>query len=211
MLQFLAACSQKDLHRRQASIAYMFKKSFLSLLVFVASLSACAPSKTVVVTSPPVKPAKEAPSTELTWSMDVPKDWEKETRPNPTALHDVRRVLSASKTFKTEAGEVEAVLQVVVGHISKQESDNFAQNIVEIETNRDNAKVLDGRVAKLGQVVGFELVEVRQIDKHMLKAILMKGGAKDGFAVLASCGSPVQAAEEVMPECSKILDTLVIK
>lgn len=191
----------------------MFKNSLLSLL-FVAALSACS-SKTVVVT-PPAKPApapktEVAPVTKVTWSMDVPKDWEKETRPDPTELHDVRRVLSASKTFKVESGEGTAVLQVIVGHISKEESDNFAQNILEIESNRDNAKVLDGRVTKLGQTPGFELIEVRQLDKRTLAAILMKGGAKDGFGVLATCGTPVQTAEEVLPECSKILDTLVIK
>ncbi len=189
----------------------MLKNSLLSL-IFVAALSACS-SKTVVVT-PPAKPAPKteaAPVAKVTWSMDVPKDWEKDTRPDPTELHDVRRVLSASKTFKVEGGEGTAVLQVIVGHISKEESDNFAENILEIETNRPNAKVLDGRTTKLGQTPGFELVEVRQLDPRTLAAILMKGGAKDGFGVLATCGTPVQTAEEVLPECSKILDTLVIK
>lgn len=189
----------------------MLKNSLLSLIL-VAALSACS-SKTVVVT-PPAKPAlkaEAAPVAKVTWSMDVPKDWEKDTRPDPTELHDVRRVLSASKTFKVEGGEGTAVLQVIVGHISKEESDNFAENILEIETNRPNAKVLDGRATKLGQTPGFELIEVRQLDPRTLAAILMKGGAKDGFGVLATCGTPVQTAEEVLPECSKILDTLVIK
>lgn len=189
----------------------MLKNSLLSL-VFALVLGACS-SKTVVVTPPakPVAPKQEAPVAKVTWSMDVPKDWEKDTRPDPTELHDVRRVLSASKKFKVEGGEGTAVLQVIVGHISKEESDNFVENVLELETNRPNAKVLDGRPTKLGQTTGLELIEVRQLDPRTLAAILMKVGAKDGFGVLATCGTPVQTAEEVLPECSKILDTLVIK
>ena len=187
----------------------MFKNSLLSLL-FIVALSACS-SKTVVVTPTKTVPKIETPVTKVTWSMDVPNDWEKDARSDPTKLHDVQRVLHASKKFKVEGGEGTAVIQVIVGHISKEESDNFVENILEIETNRSNAKVLNGRPTKLGQTPGFELIEIRQLDPHTLAAILVKVGAKDGFGVLASCGTPVQTAEEVLPECSKILDTLVIK
>lgn len=191
----------------------MFKNSFLGL-VLVAALSACSPTKTVVVT-PPAKPPitkPVAPASKVTWSIDVPKGWEKETQPDPTDLHDVRRVLTATKAIAVDGGEANVVLTVTVGRISAEESAAFPENIFEIEKNRRNAKVLDARAIELGDgVEGVELAELRQLDAHTLAAIMVVAGAKDGVGVLAACGTPVQAAEEVLPVCAKIVETLKIK
>jgi hypothetical protein len=189
----------------------MLKNSFFGL-VLVAALSACSPSKTVVVTAP-VKPAKvEAPTSKATWTIDVPKDWDKETTADPTDLHDVRRVLTATKTFVVDGGEANVVLTVTAGHISTEEANSFPENILKIEQHRHNAKVLDAREIELGDKVdGVELVELRQLDPKTLAVLAVTAGAKDGLGVLAVCGAPVQVAEEVIPQCLKIVETLKLK
>lgn len=192
----------------------MLKNSFLGLIL-VAALSACSPSKTVIVTPKTVTTptAKlEAPASKVTWTIDVPKDWEKETTADPTELHDVRRVLTATKTIVAGGGEANVVLTVTVGHISAEESAAFPENIFKIEQQRHNAKVLDAREIELGdKVEGVELVELRQLDPRTLAVLAVVAGAKDGLGVLAVCGTPVQAAEEVVPQCLKIVETLKIK
>ncbi len=189
----------------------MLKNSFLGLIL-VAALSACSPTKTVVVT-PPSKPvAKTVPASKVTWSIDVPKDWEKETQPDPTDLHDVKRVLTATKTIVANGGEANVVLTVTVGHISREEAAAFPVNILEIEQHRRNAKVLDARPIELGdKVEGVELAELRQLDAHSLAALIVVAGAKEDVGVLAACGTPVQAAEEALPICAKIVESLKIK
>jgi hypothetical protein len=192
----------------------MLKNSFLGLIL-VAALSACSPTKTVIVT-PNVKPvAKTAPATpasKVTWTIDVPKDWEKETQPDPTELHDVKRVLTATKTIVANGGEANVVLTVTVGHISREEAEGFPVNILEIEQHRRNAKVLDARPIELGdKVEGVELAELRQLDPHTLAALIVVAGAKEDVGVLAACGTPVQAAEEALPVCAKIVESLKIK
>jgi hypothetical protein len=194
----------------------MFKYIFnLILATTVIACSPASPTKTVVVTP---SSAKQKPKTEVqpsnsnvTWSLDVPSDWTKETRPDPTSLNDVRRVLKATKVFKVENEEVQAILTVTVGHLSANESSHFSTNILEIEQSRENAKVLDSKPVMLGKTPGVELIEVRQLDPHTLVALLVEAGSKNDTCVLVACGSLVEVAEEVLPECNKILETLVIK
>jgi hypothetical protein len=194
----------------------MLKNSFLGLIL-VAALSACSPTKTIVVTPPTnTKPADKVvpvkPVSKVTWSIDVPKDWEKKTQSDPTELHDVKRVLTATKTITVKGVETDIMVTVTMGHISREEAAGFPANILDIEHNRRNAKVLDARPIELGdKVEGVELAELRQIDAHSLIALLIVAGAKEDVGVLAACGAPVQAAEEALPLCGEIVQSLRIK
>ncbi len=187
----------------------MLKKLIITFACILTCI-ACSPPNSVatVVVTPETQPE---PLEKVSWSIDIPKDWTKSVQPDPTQLHDVRRVLIASKTFKTEEGEGTLVLQVNVGRITKEETENFGEDLLEIETERANVKVLDVRAAKLGQTPGFRLIEIRQLDPKTLAVLAMKGGAKNNVGVLATCGTPVQNADELMPVCMKLLDTLVVK
>lgn len=193
----------------------LIKNFFLGFFLF-ASLSACAPTptppqtRTLVVTQPKAK-IVEVPNINVSWSLDIPADWSKEIRPNPTKLYDVRKVLKATKTVSIGNKKAYAILNVIVGHMSKEQSDNFPKDIVDAELNRDNTKVIDTKAVLLGSVPGVEIIEMRQFDSKELAVFLIRAGALNNFGVAATCGTAVETADDVLPECEKILNTLVVK
>lgn len=188
----------------------MLKKIFLSLGIITA-LSACTPSKTVVVTPP--KPQPEVSEvTKTSWSLNVPADWKKvEVRTDPTRLHDIKRVMLAAKSFNLNDEEVQAVLTVTVGHVTPQESGEFVNIIVGNEKAKEDARVLQTEPTMFGKTKGIELLEVRQGESSKFTAILMAVGSKNDLGVVVACGANAEFAQEIMPECNKILDSLDIK
>jgi hypothetical protein len=192
----------------------MLKKTLISL-VFAGAVCACSTPKPIVVT-PAAQAAKPkprpAPVTPVNVSIDVPAGWVKETQAASPELHVVKRILTATKGYVVDGDEVNAVLTVTVGRITPEESATFIDRIVEVEQARRNAKVLDTRTIKLdGQLDAVELVELRQLDAHTLAVMAVVATAKDGVGVLAACGTLTQAADEVLPTCAKIVESLSLK
>jgi hypothetical protein len=187
----------------------MLKKIFLGLGLITA-LSACSPSGTVVVTPP--KPLTEASEVKTSWALNVPADWKKvEVRTDPTRLHDIQRVLVATKSFSLNDEEVKAVLTVTVGHVTQQESSEFVDIILSNEKAKEDSRVLESSPTMFGKTKGLELLELHKVDSHTFSAILMAVGSKNDLGVVAACGTQAEFANEILPECNKILDSLVIK
>jgi len=176
-------------------------------------LFACSPSQTVVSTKPvatkPAQPSEAVSST--TCSIDLAPEWEKNVSVHPTELNQIKRVVTARKTFKgdDQTDSFDGTASLTVGHLSRQEASDFPQKMLELLSNSNDSRVLDSRKKELSDgVAALEMAELRQGDDGSLKIFLVVAAVKDDLAVLASCGTEVEHAEDVLPECEHVVSSL---
>lgn len=176
-------------------------KSFILVTGMIAA-SACSPSAPKTIVQTPAKNVRTTP-TQIVWTIDLPSSWTKTTYPNPTEAHDIRRVLYAEK-----ADESSAFATVIVGRVDKESAVGFAKRIFELELERENVKVLDGRKIALGGEPAVEWIEIRQMDPRTLYAIITVAVSKGDFGVVTACGGGVEIADKLLEECQTIVESL---
>lgn len=193
------------------------RNTFLTPLAAFALCVGCAAPRQA--TTPPASDAveaaaasqkeapkgKEKPAPKAGWSIGPDAAWELSSE-DP----EVGEEPSVVATFDTKGDGVAARTFVVAVKLTPEAAETFYEDMEEAATTRRNAKVLKTRNIKLGALKGFEVVELRKLERGTL-AILAVAVSDGATGYLVTCGGNAGEAANVMTVCQPFVESFRVK
>lgn len=186
----------------------MSRKYIQFLLITLLSLTVYACGAPPRSYSPPGRsqPVATKPSkVERNWTFGAVEGWmpvkEADLKDDEASIvAEYERQLNSDLTVST---------YLVAKRLTAEEVKSFLEDIQAEASSRDErkAKMLGQRMAKLGDVDSYEVLEVRRIGVNSAALVLSVAVTDGKVGYLASCGGNVRSGELVLAACKEFLAT----